>query len=116
MASKELNEKLLNKCYDADKEVIYGQFVKEGVLLRDEEIIEDQDNYVCSVCKKKLMSAYLLGTHFQESHDTLFKLQSQKKSLYECFLEPCHMILKSPKERKDHCINEHKFPHDFNQF
>lgn len=32
---------------------------------------------------------------------------------FQCFLEACPFISKDPEERKNHCISEHKFPHDF---
>lgn len=32
---------------------------------------------------------------------------------YACYLEECKHSSQSPEERKDHCIKDHKFPHDF---
>lgn len=32
---------------------------------------------------------------------------------YRCYLEECNFKSKTPIERRDHCITEHKFPHDF---
>lgn len=34
-------------------------------------------------------------------------------SQYRCYLEECNVKSKTPIERRDHCITEHKFPHDF---
>lgn len=32
---------------------------------------------------------------------------------YRCYLEECAKLSQTPAERRDHCISEHKFPHDF---
>lgn len=32
---------------------------------------------------------------------------------YRCYLEECPKLSQTPTERRDHCISEHKFPHDF---
>lgn len=32
---------------------------------------------------------------------------------YRCYLEECLKLSQTPTERRDHCISEHKFPHDF---
>lgn len=32
---------------------------------------------------------------------------------YRCYLEECQLMSQSPTDRRDHCITEHKFPHDF---
>lgn len=32
---------------------------------------------------------------------------------YRCYLEECPKLSQTPAERRDHCISEHKFPHDF---
>lgn len=32
---------------------------------------------------------------------------------FRCFLEECSKLSQNAAERRDHCITEHKFPHDF---
>lgn len=32
---------------------------------------------------------------------------------FRCYLEECTKLSGNPTERRDHCISEHKFPHDF---
>ena len=32
---------------------------------------------------------------------------------FSCYLEECQQKSKSQQERRDHCIKDHKFPHDF---
>lgn len=32
---------------------------------------------------------------------------------YRCYLEECERMCQTPAERRDHCITDHKFPHDF---
>jgi len=69
--------------------------------------------YGCSVCHKNLPSAHLLDLHILESHDSFFAVQAEKKPMFSCFIPECQYKSKDPKERKDHCIQSHKFPHDF---
>lgn len=69
--------------------------------------------YACSVCHKKLPSPHLLDLHIEETHDSFFAVQINKRPMYKCFLEKCEQMSSDPKERRDHCIRDHKFPHDF---
>lgn len=64
----------------------YKQFERMGILMSasaeddDKEVNKDiQDNFICSVCKKKLMSLHYLSLHVSETHDSYFKVQSEKK-------------------------------------
>ncbi|XP_053688545.1 protein lethal(2)k10201 [Sabethes cyaneus] len=74
-----------------------------------------QHRYSCRECKKTLPSAHLLDLHLSETHDFYFAAQVQagRKPMYACFLEECSQRSKDPAERRDHCIKEHKFPHNF---
>ncbi|RXG58702.1 Zinc finger protein [Armadillidium vulgare] len=69
--------------------------------------------HVCHTCKTIFPSFHLLDRHIDETHDAFFHIASQKKPMYVCLLESCPKVFASPMERKDHCISEHKFPHDF---
>ncbi|KAK7792704.1 hypothetical protein R5R35_007519 [Gryllus longicercus] len=69
--------------------------------------------YPCSVCKKQLPSAHLLDLHVAESHDSFFQVQSERMPMYQCYVEECGEKFSTPKDRRDHCISLHKFPHDF---
>ncbi|XP_053670109.1 protein lethal(2)k10201 [Anopheles nili] len=74
-----------------------------------------QHRYTCAQCKKSLPNAHLLDIHLSETHDSYFaaQVQSSNRLMYVCFLEECKHRSKDPAERKDHCIREHKFPHNF---
>ncbi|XP_014240431.1 zinc finger protein 511 [Cimex lectularius] len=69
--------------------------------------------FSCSECKKQFISPHLLDLHLSEIHDSFFKAQAERKPMYVCFVESCSVVSKDAKERKKHCIEEHKFPHDF---
>lgn len=43
----------------------------------------------------------------EKSIDFFFIIQ------YRCYLEECPTLSQTPAKRRDHCISEHKFPHDF---
>uniref|UniRef100_A0A1Q3F2C5 Putative alpha-snap protein n=1 Tax=Culex tarsalis TaxID=7177 RepID=A0A1Q3F2C5_CULTA len=71
--------------------------------------------FSCGECKKTLPNGHLLDLHLSETHDSYFAAQvaSGKRPMFACFLEECPQRSKDPTERRDHCIKEHKFPHDF---
>ncbi|XP_058461043.1 protein lethal(2)k10201 isoform X2 [Malaya genurostris] len=71
--------------------------------------------YSCGECNKTLPSGHLLDLHLSEVHDSYFEaqVQSGKQPMYICFLEECSHRSKTSAERRDHCIKEHKFPHNF---
>ncbi|XP_055536443.1 protein lethal(2)k10201 [Wyeomyia smithii] len=74
-----------------------------------------QHRYSCGECRKTLPSSHLLDLHLSETHDSYFAAQVQtgKHPMYACFLEECSQRSTNPAERRDHCIKEHKFPHNF---
>ncbi|XP_055596315.1 protein lethal(2)k10201 [Uranotaenia lowii] len=74
-----------------------------------------QHRYACGDCKKTLPNAHLLDLHLSETHDSYFaaQVQAARKPMYACFLEECPHKSQTPSERRDHCIKEHKFPHNF---
>ncbi|CAH1404658.1 unnamed protein product [Nezara viridula] len=69
--------------------------------------------YSCSECKKQLPSPHLLDLHISETHDSFFKAASERKPMFKCFVEDCPAVSLTPKDRRSHCIEDHKFPHDF---
>ncbi|XP_053658883.1 protein lethal(2)k10201 [Anopheles marshallii] len=74
-----------------------------------------QHRYTCAQCKKSLPNAHLLDLHLSEMHDSYFaaQVQASNRPMYACYLEECKERSKDPAERRDHCIREHKFPHNF---
>lgn len=69
--------------------------------------------YTCSECKKHLLSPHLLDLHVSETHDSFFMALAERKPMYRCFVENCLILSSNAKERRSHCIEVHKFPHDF---
>ncbi|XP_069697884.1 ABC transporter F family member 4 [Periplaneta americana] len=69
--------------------------------------------YYCSECKKRLPSPHLLDLHISETHDSFFLAQAQRQPMYRCYVEECDFVFSVPQERRSHCIEYHKFPHDF---
>ncbi|XP_058831373.1 protein lethal(2)k10201 [Topomyia yanbarensis] len=85
-------------------------------LVQDyESHYNSQHRYTCGECKKTLPSGHLLDLHLSETHDSYFaaQVQSGKRPMYDCFLEECPHKSRDSLERRDHCIKEHKFPHNF---
>lgn len=75
-------------------------------------------------------SSHLLDLHVAENHDSYFAALAERKPMvinlrvcvlscltfywqFQCFLESCTLRFPTQKERKSHCIEQHKFPSDF---
>jgi len=90
-----------------------------GCKAKFKQLIDSEAHYnakhrhSCQECKKNLPSAHLLDLHIAESHDTYFSLMSVKKASFECFVENCKVKSWSARDRREHCIGIHSFPHDF---
>ncbi|RZF42563.1 hypothetical protein LSTR_LSTR001358 [Laodelphax striatellus] len=69
--------------------------------------------FICSECKKSLPSPHLLDLHLHETHSAFFSVQADRKPMYKCFVEACDIVSLTPKERHEHCIEVHKFPHNY---
>ncbi|XP_031830499.2 uncharacterized protein LOC116426120 isoform X1 [Nomia melanderi] len=69
--------------------------------------------YACAECKKCLPNPRLLDIHIQESHDSFFQVLSAKQAMYQCYVSECDLKFNNSVERRDHCINVHKFPKNF---
>uniref|UniRef100_A0A336LLG3 CSON001352 protein n=1 Tax=Culicoides sonorensis TaxID=179676 RepID=A0A336LLG3_CULSO len=69
--------------------------------------------YSCNTCHKHLPNPHLLDLHIQETHDSFFAVASLKKPMFACYVEECNFMSTDVKMRHDHCIKDHKFPHDF---
>lgn len=99
----------------------FAPFRKLGVDVNCEESYEDDSasksdygsSFTCSACKKVLMSAHLLELHILEHHDSYFNVVKDSQPLFTCFLAECDVKSRTSEERKEHCINQHSFPHDF---
>ncbi|XP_011196734.1 protein lethal(2)k10201 [Zeugodacus cucurbitae] len=70
--------------------------------------------YLCSVCRRCLPTAHLLGLHILEYHDSYFTIRAQRgEAMYLCFLGECKEKMLTQKQRRDHCISKHKFPANY---
>jgi hypothetical protein len=79
----EIQEILVRLSQEPQIEVKFGKFEKQGVQVRREEADSQADSqqYSCSVCKKKLISAHLLDLHVSENHDAYFELKKLKQPM-----------------------------------
>ncbi|KAL2718738.1 zinc finger protein 511 isoform X1 [Vespula squamosa] len=66
--------------------------------------------YICLECKRTKPNPRLLEIHIQETHDTFFKLLSEKQPMYQCYVSQCNTKFHNPNERRNHCIDIHKYP------
>lgn len=90
--------------------------------------------YACIECKVSKPNPRLLEIHIQETHDTFFKVLSEKLAMvlicpvflyelmllqtylmytffqHQCYDSECNVKFNNPMERKEHCIKVHKFP------
>jgi hypothetical protein len=134
----ELHEVLIKLSQDVF-DVKYLKFPRLGVFVKQEEKSSESDDkseerrqYQCAECKKKLISSHLLDLHLLETHDSYFDVQKLKVPMvrtnnieksnyklhlsflqYSCYLEECKHKSLTAEERRGHCIDSHKFPHDF---
>ncbi|XP_068145340.1 protein lethal(2)k10201 [Drosophila tropicalis] len=103
-------------------------YKKMGVLIDIAEMVDasfkpskPNNNYstsksfICSECKRILPTAHLLDLHITEQHDFYFAASVERgnRPMYSCYLEECVLKFTTVKERKDHCITEHKFPSNY---
>ena len=82
-------EEILLKLSQEEIQVKFLKFQRKGILVNKEkfsvdlpknEVIDDGQQYFCSVCKKKLISAHLLDLHVSENHDSFFAIQKLKSA------------------------------------
>lgn len=69
--------------------------------------------YVCMECKVSRPNPRLLEIHIQETHDAFFEVSSEKLAMYQCYDSECDIKFNNPIERRQHCIEIHKFPKRF---
>ncbi|KAE8740572.1 hypothetical protein FOCC_FOCC013905 [Frankliniella occidentalis] len=69
--------------------------------------------YTCATCRKSFASAHLLDLHIEETHDSFFAVQAERKPMYRCLIEKCSSKFSSSQERHGHCVDCHAFPPNF---
>eukprot|EP00002_Diphylleia_rotans_P032097 TRINITY_DN6716_c0_g1_i1.p1 TRINITY_DN6716_c0_g1~~TRINITY_DN6716_c0_g1_i1.p1 ORF type:complete len:192 (+),score=29.50 TRINITY_DN6716_c0_g1_i1:54-629(+) len=112
------NEEILHLAIDpVHKTKIECTFI--GCQYRCGSFVEYDDHYQsahqhqCRKCHHVFHSSRLLHIHFQEHHDTFFKVMAERQSMYECLVEGCDRKFQGPKQRRLHMIDLHKFPKAF---
>ncbi|KAK4135412.1 hypothetical protein BT67DRAFT_441068 [Trichocladium antarcticum] len=74
----------------------------------------DQHTNRCLVCRKNFPSAYLLGLHIEETHDSFAMVRRERgERTYSCFVEGCDRKCSTPQKRKMHLIDKHMYPKNF---
>ncbi|KAK0083917.1 hypothetical protein PV325_007938 [Microctonus aethiopoides] len=104
-----------------DDETLMSEFVCNATgcqaafdnLLNFEVHYNTTHRYTCGECKKIKSSAKLLEIHIQETHDSFFKILSEKQPMYQCYVSNCDVKFMNAELRKEHCISIHKFPKHF---
>ncbi|KAK1126681.1 hypothetical protein K0M31_004307 [Melipona bicolor] len=103
-------------CHEVIKEFscyITGCQATFNTLIDFEMHYNSNHRYVCGECKKSLPNSRFLDIHIQETHDSFFQILSMKQPMYQCYVSECDLKFINSTERKDHCINVHKFPKNF---
>ncbi|KAK3914908.1 Zinc finger protein 511 [Frankliniella fusca] len=72
--------------------------------------------YTCATCRKAFASAHLLDLHIEETHDSFFAVQAERKPMYRCLIERCSSKFSTSQERHGHCVDCHSFPPKFRWF
>lgn len=108
-----------------DEEELYHEAIKEfpcynpGCLTSFKTLVDFEmhynttHRYVCTECKKTMPNPRLLDIHIQETHDSFFQVMSAKRPMFQCYVSECDLKFNDPVERRNHCVNEHKFPKNF---
>lgn len=68
---------------------------------------------VCRECSRSFPTNHLLDVHLQEWHDAMFQLLAARQNMYQCLVESCSEKFATAKKRKDHLIQQHKYPANF---
>ncbi|CAH7690296.1 expressed protein, partial [Phakopsora pachyrhizi] len=72
--------------------------------------------FVCSGCENQRIfpSQSFLNLHLNECHDPILKLKLQQgQKIFSCFDSNCDKVFRSPKSRRLHLIDFHKYPTTF---
>ncbi|XP_041373484.1 zinc finger protein 511-like [Gigantopelta aegis] len=67
----------------------------------------------CSVCSRSFPTNHLLSIHLLEWHDPMFEIQAEHTDMHQCLVESCSMKFKTPKHRRKHMIEVHKYPSNY---
>lgn len=71
----------------------------------------------CSECGKSFPSAHFLGLHQSENHDPIMSVKrDQGEKTLSCFVEDCDKICKDWQKRRNHLVDKHGFPKNYDFF
>lgn len=79
-----------------------------------EEHYNSAHRNVCHSCGRIFPTLRLLDLHILETHDSFFKILSEKQNMYECLVEGCGQKFQDASKRRMHLIGRHKYPKTFN--
>jgi hypothetical protein len=86
----EIQDILVKLSQEPQIELKYKKFQRLGILVKKDKEkeklpefneIDDVQQYSCSVCRKKLISAHLLDLHVSENHDSFFDTLKLRKPM-----------------------------------
>ena len=100
---------------NAQKLLLTQQLYSHLLITRTEELKRAPTSvplttHICSTCKRKFPTYYVLQLHLEEAHSPFFYLKVKSKkneNLYKCLYELCTLSFKTPKERKIHWASTH---------
>ncbi|KAM0714059.1 hypothetical protein Q7P37_011023 [Cladosporium fusiforme] len=71
----------------------------------------------CSECKVNLPSSHFLELHIAENHDPLALAQRERgEKTFGCFVEGCEKVCGDWKKRRNHLVDKHGFPRNYDFF
>lgn len=70
--------------------------------------------HVCLECQAIFPSNHFLELHLAEAHDPIRRIRMERgESVLQCFEESCTRTFATPKLRRRHLIDKHKYPKTF---
>lgn len=71
----------------------------------------------CTECEKNFPSAHFLDLHQSENHDPIIAVKrDQGDKTFSCFVEGCDKVCKDWQKRRNHLVDKHSFPKNFDYF
>ncbi|KAI7900698.1 uncharacterized protein BX663DRAFT_406295, partial [Cokeromyces recurvatus] len=69
---------------------------------------------VCSVCHKIFPGSEWLQLHLDELHDVILQMKKAKgEKIHKCYVETCKKMFSTPRMRRLHLIDKHRYPKYF---
>ncbi|ORY92109.1 hypothetical protein BCR43DRAFT_80687 [Syncephalastrum racemosum] len=75
---------------------------------------EARHRNVCTECQRVFPSFFFLQLHIDEIHNVIMLMQKERgEKIYRCYVETCTKHFMSPKMRRLHLIDKHKYPRTY---